>query len=138
MAKDTNTNPKKPKFSSWWIYGLIAIFLIGFQFLNSGNFAGTNTTTTSELQEYLRNGDIEKITIITNTNQAKVFLTDEALTKDVHRDVAEKPFSIGTAVVPQYVLDYGDLQIFQNEIIPKYFKAIKFTSFQRQVRPPMR
>ncbi|MGI9552609.1 MAG: ATP-dependent metallopeptidase FtsH/Yme1/Tma family protein, partial [Aurantibacter sp.] len=116
MAKDNNTNAKKPKFSSWWVYGLIAILLIGFQVLNSGNFAGTRTTTTSELQEYLRNGDIEKITIITNTNQAKVFLSDEALQKDVHKEVSEKPFSIGTAVVPQYVLDYGDLQIFQNEI----------------------
>jgi cell division protease FtsH len=117
MAKDNNnTNAKKPKFSSWWIYGLIAILLIGFQVMNSGNFSGTRTTTTSELQEYLRNGDIEKITIITNTNQAKVFLSDEALQKDVHKDVSEKSFSIGTAVIPQYVLDYGDLQIFQNEI----------------------
>lgn len=116
MAKDNNTNPKKPKFSSWWVYGLIAILLIGFQVLNSGNFSSEKTTTTSELQEYLRNGDIEKITIITNTNRAKVFLSDEALAKDVHKEVAEKPFSIGTAVMPQYVLDYGDLQIFQNEI----------------------
>jgi len=116
MAKDNNTNPKKPKFATWWIYGLVAILLIGFQVLNSGNFSGEKTTTTSELQEYLRNGDIEKITIITNTNRAKVFLSDEALQKDVHKDVKDQSFSIGTAVMPQYVLDYGDLQIFQNEI----------------------
>ena len=81
MAKDNNTTPKKPKFSSWWIYGLIAIFLIGFQFFGSDNLASTKKTTTSELQEYLRNGDITKILIITNTNQAKVFLSDEALAK---------------------------------------------------------
>ncbi len=54
--------------------------------------------------------------IITNTNQAKVFLTEEALAKDVHKDVANKPFFPTTAEIPQYVLDYGDLQIFQNEI----------------------
>ena len=116
MAKDNNTNPKKPKFSSWWIYGLIAVFLIGFQFMGGGNFASTKKTTTSELQEYLRNGDIEKILIITNTNQAKVFLSDEALAKDVHKDVSEKPFIPSTGAVPQYVLDYGDLQNFENEI----------------------
>ncbi|MGB5269424.1 MAG: ATP-dependent zinc metalloprotease FtsH, partial [Eudoraea sp.] len=116
MAKDNNTPQKKPKFSSWWIYGLIAIFLIGFQFFSSDNLASTKKTTTSELQEYLRNGDITKILIITNTNQAKVFLSDEALSKDVHKDVSEKPLFPSTGSIPQYVLDYGDLQIFQNEI----------------------
>ncbi len=116
MAKENNTPQKKPRFSSWWIYGLIAVLLIGYQFFGSGNFATTKKTTTSELQEYLRNGDIEKILIITNTNQAKVFLSEEALLKDVHKDVSDKPLFPSTGMVPQYVLDYGDLQIFQNEI----------------------
>ncbi|MEM9141982.1 MAG: ATP-dependent metallopeptidase FtsH/Yme1/Tma family protein, partial [Bacteroidota bacterium] len=116
MAKDNSTNPKKPKFSSWWIYGLIAILLIGFQFFGSGSFSNTKKTTTSELQEYLRNGDIEKILIITNTRQAKVFLKDEALQKDVHKDVKNQPFSLNPAASHQYVLDYGDLQNFENEI----------------------
>lgn len=116
MAKENNTTPKKPKFSSWWIYGLVAVLLIGFQVFNSDNLASAEKTTTSELQEYLRNGDIQKIMIITNTNQAKVFLTDEALAKDVHKDVNEKSFLPTTGTVPQYTLDYGDLQIFQNEI----------------------
>lgn len=116
MAKENSTTPKKPKFSSWWIYGLVAVLLIAFQVFNSDNLASTEKTTTSELQEYLRNGDIQKIMIITNTNQAKVFLTDEALAKDVHRDVNDKSFLPSTGSVPQYTLDYGDLQIFQNEI----------------------
>jgi len=117
MAKENNnTQQKKPKFSSWWIYGLIAVLLIGFNIFGSGNLSSTRKTTTSELQQYLRAGDIAKILIITNTNQAKVFLTEEALKKDVHKDVATKPFFPTTAEIPQYVLDYGDLQIFQNEI----------------------
>ncbi len=116
MAKDNNSGPKKPKFNSWWIYGIIALLLIGFQFFSGDSFAPTEKTTTSELQDYLQNGDIEKILIITNTNQAKVFLTAEALTKDVHKKVAEKPLLPSSGQVPQYVLDYGDLQIFQQEI----------------------
>jgi cell division protease FtsH len=116
MAKDNNTNPKKPKFSSWWIYGLIAVVLIGFQFIGSGNLSNQEKTTTSELQEYLRNGDVEKIMIITNARQAKVYLTEEALNKDVHKSVSEKPMFPSTAATPQYVLDYGDLQNFENEI----------------------
>ncbi|APQ16466.1 ATP-dependent zinc metalloprotease FtsH [Maribacter hydrothermalis] len=116
MAKENKANPKKPKFSSWWIYGLVAVLLIGFQLFNSDELASTKKTTTSELQEYLRNGDVQKILIITNTNQAKVFLTDEAIAKEVHKDVNEKSFLPTSGNVPQYTLDYGDLQIFQNEI----------------------
>jgi len=117
MAKENNNTPqKKPKFSSWWIYGLIVILILSFQFFGSGNLNSTKKTTTSELQQYLRAGDIKKILIITNTNQAKVFLTEEALKKELHKDVANKPLFPSTAEIPQYVLDYGDLQIFQNEI----------------------
>ncbi|TDT39572.1 cell division protease FtsH [Maribacter spongiicola] len=116
MAKENKTNPNKPKFSSWWIYGLVAVLLIGFQLFNSDDLASTNKTTTSELQQYLRNGDVKKILIITNTNQAKVFLKDEAIAKDVHKDVNEKSFLPSSGNLPQYTLDYGDLQIFQNEI----------------------
>lgn len=116
MAKDNKNPQKKPRFSSWWIYGLIIVFLIGFQFFGSDSLSPTSKTTTSELQEFLRNGDIDKILIITNTRQARVFLTEEAMTKDVHRDVSDQPFSLSSGSVPQYVLDYGDLQNFENDI----------------------
>lgn len=116
MAKENNSNQKKPKFNSWWIYGFIAALLIGFQFFGSGNLSNTKTTTISELLEYMRDGDIAKILIITNTNEAKVYLNPEALKKSVHKEVAEQPFALSPDAAPQYVLDYGDLQIFQNEI----------------------
>ncbi len=117
MAKDNNSNtPKKPRFSSWWIYGVVIALVIGFQFFGGNSFSSTEKTTTSELQEYLRNGDISEILIITNTRQAKVFLTEEALQKDVHRNVADKPFNFSTGKIPQYILDYGDLQNFEDEI----------------------
>ncbi|WP_350287808.1 ATP-dependent zinc metalloprotease FtsH [uncultured Croceitalea sp.] len=117
MAKENNSNtPKKPRFSSWWIYGIIAVLILGFNFFNSSSFSSTEKTTTSELQEFLRNGDIKEILIITNTRQAKVFLTEEALKKDVHKNVADKPLLPSTGLIPQYVLDYGDLQNFEDEI----------------------
>ncbi|MGD1947227.1 MAG: ATP-dependent zinc metalloprotease FtsH [Croceivirga sp.] len=116
MAKDNSNTPKKPRFSSWWIYGVIIALILGFQFFGSATFSNTEKTTTSEMQEFLRNGDIDKIVIITNTRKAKIFLTDEALNKDVHKGVSDKPMLPTAGLVPQYILDYGDLQIFQNEI----------------------
>ncbi|MCM4169663.1 ATP-dependent zinc metalloprotease FtsH [Arenibacter antarcticus] len=116
MAKENNTSPKKPKFNTWWIYGIIAVMLIGFQFFGSGNFANTKKASTSELQEYLRNGDINKILIITNTRQAKIFLTEEALSKEVHKDVSDQAFSLSATANPQYIVNYGDQQNFEKAI----------------------
>ena len=117
MAKENNNNtPKKPRFSSWWVYGVVIALIVGFQFFGGSSFSSTEKTTTSELQEFLRNGDISEILIITNTRQAKVFLTEEALQKDVHRNVSDKPFNFSASKVPQYILDYGDLQNFEDEI----------------------
>jgi cell division protease FtsH len=73
-------------------------------------------TTTSQLEEYLREGDVDKIVIITNTRQAKVFLNDTALQKEVHKKVAEPSLLPSAAPTAQYVLDFGDLQNFENTI----------------------
>ncbi|MEM1260179.1 MAG: ATP-dependent zinc metalloprotease FtsH [Bacteroidota bacterium] len=116
MAKENSNTPKKPRFSSWWIYGVIIALILGFQFFGSATFSSTEKTTTSAMQEFLRNGDIEKIVIITNTRKAKIYLTDEAMSKDVHKGVSDKPMLPTAGLVPQYVLNYGDMQIFQNEI----------------------
>lgn len=116
MAKDNNdTNSKKPKFNSWWIYGLIAVVLIGFQFIGSSSFNNTAESTTSELHEFLRNGDVDKILVINNTRQAKVFLTQEALAKEVHKDVSGKPAFLGSNN-PQYMVKFGDPQNFEDDI----------------------
>ncbi|MFS4494171.1 ATP-dependent zinc metalloprotease FtsH [Maribacter sp. 2308TA10-17] len=115
MAKDNNTNPKKPKFNSWWIYGLIAILLIGFQFVGSSSFSNTSETTTSELHEFLRNGDVDKILVINNARQAKIFLTQEALAKEVHKDVSGKPAFLNSNA-PQYNVKFGDQKNFEDDI----------------------
>ena len=116
MAKDNNdSNSKKPKFNSWWIYGIVAVVLIGFQFLGSSSFNNTAESTTSELHDFLRNGDVEKILIINNTRQAKVFLTQDALGKDVHKKVSGKPAFLNSGG-PQYMVKFGDPQNFEDDI----------------------
>lgn len=118
MAKENNNNtsPKRPKFSSYWIYGIILAIIIGMQFFSGGsNWQTPPDTTPAKLQEFLKAGDVSKIVIITNTRQAKVFLTDEAKQKEIHKNAVDNSlFPSGEA--PQYKLNYGDLQNFENDI----------------------
>ncbi|MGB1044472.1 MAG: ATP-dependent zinc metalloprotease FtsH, partial [Flavobacteriaceae bacterium] len=107
--------PKKQNRYGWLFYAVIILF-IGFNFIGGSSLQSSKKTTISELQEFLRNGDISKILIITNTRQAKVFLTPEAQDKEIHSETTQKPVLPTPGENPQYVLDYGDLQNFENSI----------------------
>ena len=107
--------PKKQNRYGWLFYAVIILF-IGFNFIGGSSLQSSKKTTISELQEFLRNGDISKILIITNTRQAKVFLTPEAQEKGIHSETTQKPVLPTPGENPQYVLDYGDLQNFENSI----------------------
>jgi cell division protease FtsH len=107
--------PKKQNRYGWLFYVVIILF-IGFNFIGGSSLQSSKKTTISELQEFLRNGDISKILIITNTRQAKVFLTPEAQEKEIHSETTQKPVLPTPGENPQYVLDYGDLQNFENSI----------------------
>lgn len=118
MTKETNnTNPKKPRFSSYWIYGIILLFIIGMQLFSGGSGWSTPPEITpAKMEQYLEDGDINKILIITNTKSAKVFLTEEALKKDIHKNAQGQTFLPSSSQVPQYLVKYGDAQNFENSI----------------------
>lgn len=117
MANDNNPNVKKPKFSAYWLYAAIIILIIAFNFYSNGSsWQSQPQITPSELQTYLKEGDVEKIVVITNTRQAKVFLTDSALEKPQHKKAIRKPLFPSTTELPQYQVKFGDLAVFQNQI----------------------
>ena len=110
-----NNTKKKPSKYGWIFYAAILVF-VAFNLFGGLALDNQEKTTTSQLEEYLREGDVDKIVIITNTRQAKVYLNDTALQKEVHKKVAEPSLIPSTAPTAQYVLDFGDLQNFENTI----------------------
>jgi len=110
-----NNTKKKPSKYGWIFYAAILVF-VAFNLFGGFALDNQEKTTTSQLEEYLREGDVDKIVIITNTRQAKVYLNDTALQKEVHKKVAEPSLLPSAAPTAQYVLDFGDLQNFENTI----------------------
>ncbi len=121
MAKHSKSNnaskgkgPKKPKFNSYWIYiGIIALF-IGVQFFGGSGFGKVAETSPSEFENFLRNGDIERLIIYKNTRIAEVYLTQEAKEKPEHQSVSKDDTFGGQS--PDYQFEFGDLQNFENKI----------------------
>jgi len=111
-----NTTPKKPKFNAWWIYGAIIVGIIALNLFGNNGISEDNKTSVSDFFEYLKNGDVKEVEIITNARKAKVYLTKEALEKDTHKKAKAKSFPFATTPTPNYTFDYGDLQNFENNI----------------------
>jgi len=84
--KENNNKSPMPKFNSYWIYGVIALMIIAAQvFLVQ--FGNVDKINYSQLEEYVRKGDVEKI-ILVNNKKAKVFLTKDAIGRAPHKEKA--------------------------------------------------
>jgi len=117
MAKKQPNNklePKKPKFSAYWIYAAIIIIFLGLNYFGGGGFSEPAKTNPAEFETFLKDGDVKKVVIV-NRNQANVYLTKEAQNKDVHKKATEHEL-FETGETPAYSFEFGDLQNFENKI----------------------
>jgi len=113
-SKPTGKGPNKPKFNSYWIYAGIIVLFIGVQLFSGGSFNKVANTSPSEFENFLRNGDVERLIIYKNTRIAEVYLTQDAKSKPEHSDVSENESFGGQS--PDYKFEFGDLQNFENKI----------------------
>ncbi|GAB1855883.1 ATP-dependent zinc metalloprotease FtsH [Flavobacteriaceae bacterium MHTCC 0001] len=114
-SNNKNIKEKKPKFSPYWIYGIIlSLFLIFTLFNNSGLDSG-NTTNPTEFYKFVKDGDVAEVEIV-NRRLAKVYLTKEAAKKEIHKKAKSTSFSISSAKLPNYRFEFGELEIFQREL----------------------
>ncbi|WP_373057002.1 ATP-dependent zinc metalloprotease FtsH [Zunongwangia sp. H14] len=107
-------DPKKPKFSAYWIYAAIIIIFLGINFFTGGGFNEPAQITPSQFEEYLKEGDVKKLVII-NNQKANVYLTDEAKQKDEHKSETDPDIFPG-GDSPAYTFNFGSLEKFQNDV----------------------
>lgn len=118
MAKQQpkkNTDPKKPKFSAYWIYAAIIIFFLGLNFFSGGGFSEPAKTNPAEFLNFLRDGDVKKVEIV-NRKQAKVYLTEEAAQKEIHKNANDPELFNTGGETPAYSFEFGDLQNLEDDI----------------------
>ncbi len=116
MAKDNKNINKKPKFSPYWVYGLVIAAFLGIQFL-SGGFGGSSAKqiNPSDFFGFMEQGDVARLDII-NNREARVFLTKEALSKEIHKKAKPNNIIPSVTAQPNYSFEFGELEIFQNEV----------------------
>jgi cell division protease FtsH len=108
---DDQNKPKKFNFNSYWIYGVIAMFLIALNIFSAGGFKN-EAITFGRFSEMVNRGDVAKLEII-NNREAYVYLTKEALKKKTYDDASQ-----GSIVAdnPHYRFNIGPPENFAKDL----------------------
>ena len=126
--KNTKQPTNKPKFNSYWIYGLIILFFASTYFIGGDNntSASKNINITS-FERYLNKGEIKEVTVI-NKNIAQVTLHRDVLNSPDHKKANSVNF-LGQKNIngPHYVFEIGNLELFQNKLELAEKKGIQFS-----------
>lgn len=77
--------PKKRtiKFSMYWMYAIIGIFLAGLFYLDDNSI--TKEVSYSDFEKRVLDGGVERIVVFTNKNQAEAYLADSVASTIFHR-----------------------------------------------------
>ncbi len=112
--KNKKNDSKRPRPNYYWIYAAVILLFFGIQIFGGGNWAQPAKTSQAQFEEYLKQGDVERVDII-NKKIAKVYLTDEAKTQAEHSKKSDAPaFMTPGPNDPDYQFEFGDLQNFEN------------------------
>lgn len=105
VKKHENKNKPPRKFSPYWLYAVLFMFIITFYFQNS-----TSQKEISWLQfeqTMLSQHDVEKIVVI-NKETAEIFIRQDKLTEEKYKDLPKTG--------PQYKMEIGSVDNFERKL----------------------
>jgi cell division protease FtsH len=114
--KPAQKKSQMPKFNLYWIYGIVAFFMVSMLFTNEIGAVTKETNRQTLIHEYIKNKDVEKIEIIQNKNIAKVYIKESSLSELRHESVSEPLFGEGLNKGPHYFIKIGTSEVFETKI----------------------
>ena len=103
--------PVKPKFNFYWIYAILALAIIGLQFMNWGT--PPENIGWGEVKQKLVDQDIERIVLV-NRENAEIFIKKEKLSLPKYKNL--KPSEGFGGPTAQYVYNIGDIANFEKDV----------------------
>ncbi|MEE3020618.1 MAG: ATP-dependent metallopeptidase FtsH/Yme1/Tma family protein, partial [Bacteroidota bacterium] len=116
MAKKEKTPNKKTNFSSYWLYGLIAVFFISMSLFNNSGVSNDQRINISTFERFLNDDEVERILVI-NKSMAQVTIKGDALQTSKHKKARSTDFlGRSNSGGPHYEFEVGNLEIFQTKL----------------------
>jgi len=108
---DQDKDGKGPKFNVSWIYGLIAVVLIALNLFPMVSGGNSSEISINKFEEYALENDVNKIEVV-NEKTVLVYLAEEALTREEHKDAAKGNFGSKA----NYNFEIGSIDKFQERL----------------------
>jgi AFG3 family protein len=111
--KENNNNngggnkPGGPRFNSFWIYGIIALILLGINYFAASE-ADREQITLNRLEQMILDRDIDRLEIV-NEKYAYIYINENRLSDDKYKDAAKSSFGSSRY---HYWLDIGSVSAF--------------------------
>ncbi|NLT02873.1 MAG: ATP-dependent zinc metalloprotease FtsH [Bacteroidales bacterium] len=118
MEKKPVTKNKPPQFNIYWIYGLILLGIIGFSL--AGNKEGIKESSITELETYIKNGQVESMVVQKRKDIVEVNIVDSAKVTVFGEDANKKPYKLLVTINSADRFD-----VFHKEMRDKYGYAGK-------------
>jgi cell division protease FtsH len=106
-----NKNKDGSKFNAYWIYGVVALFLLGLQFINLPD-SNNKPIDFTRFAQMAKAGDVEKIEVV-NKEYANVFLKKESLSKPEYKDHSKSSFGKDR---PHFTFEIGPPDFFAEQL----------------------
>ncbi len=104
----------KPKFNVYWIYGIIALAIIGTYLLNMRG--GPEEISWQHFEkDILSTHDVEKIVIV-NKERAEIFIKKDRLASGKYKDTGAKGINSIARAEPQYFITIGSVETFETNL----------------------
>lgn len=122
MSKENNStpNPNKFKFNPWLVYFIVAGIFIFISIISGGSsFQEPGKLTISKFNEYLENGEIEKVLVYNkgeNLSEAEIYITKEALKDKKHKAVVNDVLGRENKGAHYLLPNIGDVKLFQDKL----------------------
>ena len=116
-AGGDKTPRKGPKFSIYWIYAIIAVVLLGANFL-PGTRSAVKTSELEFRQNMLASGDVEKIVEIDNKKTVRIYIKKTSLGKEFYQKKLKGPAAESAG--PQFEFTVTDWESYHNALAAFY------------------
>ena len=118
---------KKPRFSPYWIYVIIAVIIFVMPYLfNTGS---PKPITQVEFREMLKERSVEKVRIV-NGEKAEIFLKKDAERPEGEEKQRSRGLFQGAADAPDYYFNIGNVDQFQS-VLDRAFEDFSYTDVEK-------
>ncbi|MEO6914816.1 MAG: ATP-dependent zinc metalloprotease FtsH [Chitinophagaceae bacterium] len=121
----TNGSKKGPKFNLYWLWGAIAVALLGLNVFGSFTPDSQDVFISTFKNDMLAKGDVDHLTIITNKNLVKVSIDKDSLNKEFYKNLLVKKNVWGNSTnvkAPQFQFTISKPEAFEQELREFYTK----------------